>query len=151
MASGIEHGKVVVNLVTELRNFIKPRRLGVLTASDAGVRLAHDPDTVREPDIAYFSADKMPLDLEVTGYAEVMPDLVVEVASPSNTRAALDDKALMWLRHGVRLVWVAHPENRTVDVYREGHEVGTLVDVDPLDGGDVLPGYTCAVREIFDT
>ena len=76
--------------------------------------------------------------------------LVVEVASPSNSHWELNDKALMWLRYGVRLVWVAHPESRTVDVHREGHKVLSLSDGETLDGLDVLPGFTCAVSEIFD-
>ena len=59
-----------------------------------------------EPDIAYFSAEKIPLDARVTGYAQVVPDLVVEVVSPSNSRQEVNDKALMWLRYGVGLVWV---------------------------------------------
>ncbi len=54
--TGMEHGVIVVNLVTELESFIKPWKLGTLTASDPRVWLEHDPDTVREPDIAYFSA-----------------------------------------------------------------------------------------------
>ena len=48
MTTGVEHGKAVVNLVTELRIFVKPRQLGVLIASDTGIRLEPDPDTVRE-------------------------------------------------------------------------------------------------------
>ena len=151
MASGVEHGKTVVNFVTEMRTFIKPRKLGVLMASDAGVRLERDPDTVREPDIAYFSVENMPLDAKITGYAEAAPDLVVEVTSPSNTRWEVNDKALMWLHYGVRLVWVAHPDTRTVEVHREGHRVLSLSDEDTLDGLDVLPGFSCAVSEIFDT
>ena len=54
MLTGPEHGEIVVNLGAELWNFVKPRRLGRLTASDAGVWLERDPDTVREPDIAVF-------------------------------------------------------------------------------------------------
>ena len=54
MPTGHEHGTVVVNLSAELRNFVKPRKLGTLTASDSGVWLERAPDTVREPDIAYF-------------------------------------------------------------------------------------------------
>ena len=84
------------------------------------------------------------------GYSEAVPDLVVEVASPSNSHWELNDKALMWLRYGVRLVWVAHPDARTVDVHREGDKVLTLYDGDTLDGLDVLPGFTYAVNEIFD-
>ena len=104
---------------------------------------------MREPDIAFFSAEKMPLDADIPGYAEVAPDLVVEVGSPTDTRRSLNDKALMWLRYGVRLVWVVHPDTRTVDVHREGVPVAALTASDALDGADILPGFSCPVSEVF--
>ena len=149
MPTGTRHGKIVTKFILRLGNHVEPRKLGTLTASDAGVWLERDPDTVREPDIAFFSADKMPLDADIPGYAEVVPDLVVEIESPTDTRRTLNDKALMWLRYGVRLVWVVHPDTRTVDVHREGVPVAALSENDALDGMDVLPGFTCAVNEIF--
>ena len=85
--TGYAHGKIVVNLSAELRYFVKNRKLGSLTASDSGVWLERDPDTVREPDIAYFSAAKIPLGAMDTGNAEVAPDLVVEIASPATASA----------------------------------------------------------------
>ena len=151
MPTGHEHGRIVTNLTILMGVFIKPRKLGGLTASDAGVWLERDPDTVREPDIAYFSAERIPLDVRITGYAEVPPDLVVEIASPSDSPREVNDKAWMWLSYGVRLVWVVQPDTRTVDVYRPGRPVVTLNEHDRLDGVDVLPGFTCAVREVFDT
>ncbi len=147
--AGTEHGVIVVNLVMELRMFAKPRRLGTLTASDSGVWLERDPDTVREPDIAYFSAERIPLDQQVTGYAEVAPDLVVEVGSPRDSHRELNDKALMWLSFGTRLVWVVHPDTRTVDAHRTNHPVVTLRGNQALDGPDILPGFTCPLRDIF--
>lgn len=149
--AGQEHGEIVTNLVAALFNFVKPRRLGRLTASDAGVWLERDPDTVREPDIAYFSAERMPPGVRVTGYSEISPDLVVEVASPGDSRREVRDKARMWLSHGVRLVWVVDPDNRTVDVHRPGNPVVALAAGDALDGMDVLPGFSCPVSTVFDT
>ena len=150
MSAGYEHGKIAINLAILLGIFIKPRKLGSLIGSDSGVWLERDPDTVREPDLAYFSAEKMPLEVQVTGYAQVVPDLVVEVRSPSDSRRGVNDKALMWLRYGVRLVWAVYPDTRTVEVHREGHKVIVLTEADTLDGLDVLPGFTGAVSEIFD-
>lgn len=150
MPTGVEHGQIVVNLVICLGNFVKPRRLGRLMASDSGVWLERDPDTVREPDVAYFSAQKMPLGARITHYAQVSPDLVAEVASPSDSRRKMADRALMWLSFGVRLVWIAHPDTRTVDVHRPGRSATSHADGDTLDGHDVLPGFTCGVREVFD-
>lgn len=151
MPTGQEHGEIVMNLGALLRVFIKPRRLGRLTGSDSGVWLERDPDTVREPDIAFFSAEKMPLGTRVTGYAEVVPDLVVEVVSPNNSLREINDKALMWLSYGVSLVWAVNPDTRSVDVYRAGRVTSTLLESDTLDGLDALPGFTCAVSDVFDT
>ena len=149
MPAGHIHGKIVMNLGAELRNFVKPRKLGTLVASDSGVLLERDPDTVREPDLAFFSAEKIPLDADIPGYAEVVPDLVVEVASPGDSRTAVNDKALMWLRYGARLVWVVRPDARAVDVHREGRPVAALGENDALDGLDVIPGFSCPVRDVF--
>ena len=132
-----------------LGSFIESRKLGVYTTSDSGVWLERDPDTVREPDVAFFSAEKSPPDERVTGYAQVAPDLAVEIVSPSDRLPAVNDKALMWLRYGVRLVWVVRPDERRVDVHRDGHPVAMLTESDALDGQDVLPGFSCPVREIF--
>ncbi len=149
MAAGQEHGEIAMRLGAALLGFIEPRGLGRVTGSDSGVWLERDPDTVREPDVAFFSAEKMPLNARITGYAEVVPDLVVEVASPGDSRCEVHDKARMWLSHGVRLIWVVHPETRTVDVYRTDGAAATLSETDALDGLDVLPGFTCALSAVF--
>ena len=141
------HGKIVARLVMRLGAFIEPRRLGTLTASDSGVWLERDPDTVREPDIAFFSAAKISLDADIPGYAELAPYLVVEIVSPTDRLTEV--KALMWLRYGVRLVWVVRPEERLIDVHRNGHPVAALGASESLDGLDIPPGFSCAVREVF--
>ena len=149
MATGHLHGKIAVKLSAVMLAFADPRALGTVVGSDSGVLLERDLDTVREPDVAFFSAAKMPLDAESPGYAEVAPDLVVEIASTSDSRRELYDRAHMWLNHGVRLVWVAHPEKRTVDVYRPGETAATLGEQDALDGPDVLPGFSCELGAVF--
>ena len=149
MAAGVNHGRVVVKLVLLLGAFIMPRRLGTLLASDTGVLLERDPDTVREPDIAYISSERLPIGEDVPGYSEIVPDLVIEVVSPSNSLREVGDKALMWLEHGVRLAWIVHPVARTVDVYHPDGKILTLTENDTLDGGNVLPGFTCQVSDVF--
>ncbi|MXW25854.1 MAG: Uma2 family endonuclease [Dehalococcoidia bacterium] len=149
MPAGYQHGKIVMRLGLRLGTFVEPRGLGTLVGSDSGVWLERDPDTVREPDLAFTSAEKIALEAEIAGYADVVPDLVVEVASPSDSRREVHDKARMWLSHGVRLVWVVHPETHTVDVHRSGVAVSTLAEDDALDGLDVLPGFSCDVSAVF--
>ena len=149
MPAGLRHGQIVVRLAARLHNFVDSKNLGVLTASDSGVLLERDPDTVREPDVAFFSEEKIPSGADVPGYAEVASDLAVEIVSPTDRLSAVNDKALMWLRYGARIVWVVRPEERRIDVHRDGHPVVTLDESAALDGHDVLPGFSCAVREVF--
>ena len=150
MPTGHEHGTIVANLVILLGSFIKLRKLGRLTASHSGVWLERDPDTVREPNIAYFSAQKIPLDQRVTGYAQVVPDLVVEVASPGDSRREINDKALMWLSYGTRTGYgscIPTPAPSTPIV--RAPATLTLTQSDALHGFDALPGFTCDVRDVF--
>ena len=144
-----KHGEVVMRFGIGIGNHILPRQLGRIFGSDAGVRLERDPDTIREPDVGFISAARMPLEVEANSYYEVVPELVVEVVSPSDTRREVHEKAQMWLEYGVLLVWVAHPDTRTVDVYHLDSAVISLTDEDTLDGAPVLPGFTLPVRQVF--
>ena len=149
MAAGQRYGKIVMRLGARLVDFADAGRLGTVVGSDSGVWLERDPDTVREPDIAFTSVERLPLGTDVAGYAEVVPDLVVEVASPGDSRRAAHDKARMWLSHGVRLVWVVYPQTRSVDVHRPGSPVETIIGEGALDGLDVLPGFSCLLSEVL--
>jgi len=92
MPTGQEHGEIAALVAAELVVFARARALGRVTTSDAGVRLERDPDTVREPDVAFFSAAKIPPGVRVTGYSEVVPDLVAEIPSPGDGRRALRER-----------------------------------------------------------
>ena len=150
MATGGEHGEIAANLTIALGVFVKPRRLGRLATSDSGVLLERNPDTVREPDIAFFSTETLPQDVRVRGYYDRPPDLIVEIASPNDSRREVNAKVQMWLSYGVRLVWAVYPATRTVESHPQRGAPTLLTDIDTLDGGEVLPGFTCKLSDIFD-
>lgn len=149
MASGVEHGEIVMNLGRHLGNFVVPQRLGRLIGSDAGIWLERDPDTVREPDLAFISSARLPLEERVRGYSQVVPELIVEVVSPSDGLAKTLQKAQMWLNFGVRLAWVVDPDSRTIHALRPQSPTEEIGEDGELDGHDVLPGFSCAVTSIF--
>ena len=105
---------------------------------------------VREPDVYYVSADRLPLDVRVQGYLEVTPELVVEIVSPSDQQQAVNDKTTMWLAHGVMMVIEVYPAEQAIMVHRPGAPALTLTGDDVLDIGDVLPGFSLPLSEIFD-
>ena len=149
MPAGLRHGKIAMRLGGRIDAHVAPAGLGHVFGSDSGVLLETDPDTVREPDIAYVSLERLPLDADIDGYCPVAPDLVVEIKSPSDSEREVDDKATMWLDFGVRMALVINPETGTIRVRQPDLPTVILTMDDTLDGGDVLPGFRCPVREIL--
>ncbi len=150
MPVGKYHGKLSAILISILMNFVRPQKLGTVAGTDAGVVLSYAPYVLREPDIAFFSVEKLALDDVDTGYYDVVPDLVVEIASPSNTNVESHDRARMWVSYGVSIVWEVLPARRSVVVHQLNRPIVVLNEDDTLDGGGVLTGFSCPVREIFD-
>ena len=147
---GKVHGRIAMTLGGALAGHVRPRRLGTVIGSDAGVLIQRNPDTVREPDIAYISAERMPFDDQSDGYLEAVPELVVEIVSPSDRDTDVREKTDMWLDLGVSMALVVRPAERMIIVHRPGVLAVTLSGDGVLDGGDVLPGFSLPLREIFD-
>ena len=110
-----------------------------MTTAEAGFQLAHDPDTVRAPDVAFVRAERFPPG-GVKGFFQGPPDIAVEVVSPSDRASEVAAKVQDWLQAGCSMVWVVDPENRTVTVHRSRKDITVLTEADMLTGGDVLPG-----------
>jgi Uma2 family endonuclease len=132
-----------------LGHHILQNGLGQVFVAETGFLLAHDPDTVRAPDIAFIHKNHIPNDLPEGAFWPGAPDLVVEIVSPSDKTGEVDDKVRMWLDAGVRMAWVVNPKWRNVTVYRSPTDIKVLTENDQLDGEDVVPGFQCAVSAIF--
>jgi Uma2 family endonuclease len=147
-APGFRHGEVAMQVGFILKLFLQQHPVGRVLA-ETGVRTEHDPDSVRGPDVSFWSFDRVQREPEIVGYPEVAADLCVEVRSPSNTFKKLRDKAAEYLRAGVRMVWIVDPDDRSVTVYRQPGRGITISDDAVLEGEDVLPGFTCPVSKLF--
>jgi Uma2 family endonuclease len=142
------HGVVSANVAFELGVYVRRIRRGYITTNDAGTLLERDPDTVRGPDVAYFVDANRFKDLHPK-YGEQPPILAVEVLSPDDRFKRVLAKIEDYLNNGVQLVWLVDPEGQTVRVYRLGQLTVTLSAAQEIEGGDVLPGFRCALREFF--
>ena len=131
-----------------LNTFVIPRNLGIVTGADGTVRLM--PGLIRIPDVAFTAWDRFPGRRRPTApIPDLAPDLAVEILSPSNTKAEMERKRRDYFFTGVRLVWVADPQARTVAVYTAPDQMTLLRESDTLDGGAVLPGFTLPLRDWF--
>lgn len=142
------HGSASVKIARLLGNWVEPRGLGEVVG-ECGFVLRRDPDTVRGPDAAFVSAERLATWNGEGPFFEGAPDLAVEVLSPSNTRGEVERKVREYLAAGARRVWVVDPASRSVTVHRSGVAPRRLGQEDALDGGDVLPGFTLPVSRIF--
>ncbi|MGH3147736.1 MAG: Uma2 family endonuclease, partial [Rubrobacter sp.] len=121
--AGSEHGYVAINVGTSLKSHVRANELGRVYAAETGFKLASDPDTVRAPDAAFVSRERVDKAGRVAGFWPGAPDLAVEVISPCDTHAQVVEKALAWLDAGCRMVLAADPERRTVTVYRSLEDI----------------------------
>lgn len=145
---GLEHGEVQGNVWGAIKQFLRTNPIGRVFV-ESGMVTERGPDTVRGPDVSYYSKERLPLDKRVVGYNDEPPDLCVEVVSPSNTARELQAKIKEYFFCGVRVVWVVEPEDRRVLVLRAPDEGRVLFEDATLDGGEVLPGFACKVAELF--
>ena len=146
---GYRHGQIQVALGANLREHAREHDLGSVVV-EAGFLLERDPILVRAPDVAFVSKERMQEEGPPSKYWPGPPDLCAEVVSPSDTYRAVQQKAGDWIRHGVRMVLVIEPEQRTVAVHRPGQDVRILSEDDTLTGGDVVPGFELSIRELFE-
>jgi Uma2 family endonuclease len=142
-----QDGRIVVAIGYRLSDYIVEHRLG-FGFSGRGFILKRDPDTLLCPDLSIVRGDRWSQDED--GYPELAPDLVVEVASPSQTGPSIEEKTTIYLSVGVRLIWIIAPERRTVRVRRQGGTEALLSERDEIDGEDVLPGFRLPVRQFFN-
>jgi Uma2 family endonuclease len=148
---GILSGVVGGRLIHLLLAYCDTHPLGwIVPGGDAGYQgITGSPRTVRKPDVSFVAYGRFPGEQVPPGYAQLAPDLAAEVISPNDLYEEVDQKIEEYLRGGVRLVWVISPQNHTVRVYRVNGSSQSLREPDFLDGEEVLPGFRCAVRDLF--
>jgi Uma2 family endonuclease len=137
--------RIALRIGYHFSSYLDENDTGYVTGADGGY-IMPDGD-VLIPDIGFIS--KTRLTEEPTREAPVPPDLAVEVKSPTDRKRAMRKKAERYLDAGTRIVWLVFPDDQVVEVYTPDEDVKTVGIDGGLDGGDLLPGFSLPVREIF--
>jgi Uma2 family endonuclease len=147
-AMGFRESVLGMAIGSYLRAFMMSAKLGFVAGEAGLVQLI--PKLVRGPDVSVILASRLPGGkLPGAAVPLLVPDIVVEVLSVSNTRREMDRKLGEYLTAGVRLVWYVYPEERIIDVYAGSPDSCRLTAADVLDGGEVLPGFMLNLAELF--
>lgn len=147
-AMGYEESFLALEIAFLLRQFLAKHKLGFLAGADGTLRLW--PGLVRIPGVSFISWNQVPnRKVPKKAIPDLYPDLAVEVLSRKNTKPEIDRKLQEYFRSGTRLAWVVDPRKRNVRVYTAPDQFHLLTEDQNLDGGDVLPGLSLPLREVF--
>ena len=151
MSRGQIHGRLALRIGRYIADYADMHNLGE-AAVEVGYHPPDDTNTLLIPDVA-FEGRARASQTASAGYAPYMPDLAVEIISPSQSLAEARRKAEVYLRHGTEMVWLVHPAEKNAEVWTAGIDdepQSETVDLDgELSGGAVLPGFTLSLRQLF--
>ena len=149
---GAEASWIAGFLFELLAPVVRAGRLGYIFPPDTMYRCYPSSQrTVRKPDLSFIRRERMPGNQLPKGFLEFPPDLVVEVTSPNETVAELDDKLQDHFKAGVPHIWVINPETRSVHVYAAGGaQARRLTGDDELTGDPIVPGFRIKVCDLFE-
>ena len=146
---GSKHGWIEKNIAQVLSRFVEGQELGsVLTNS--GFLLSRQPDVVRGPDVAIVPG-VAPSEL-TPGYHDGAPAVAIEVVSPSDTAARIQEKVDDYLTAGARRAWVVWSDSRSVTVHRPDRTAvthGSDANLGPEDLGIDIEGFALPVSDLF--
>ena len=144
------HGEVANTVGFLLKLYAREHPGWSVAVGDPGTKLRRNPDRLRGPDVAIVRAERKPTGKGVEGWLEGAPDVAVEIMGDSQTASELIKKALEYLAAGAKMVWVIDAEAERLMLFTPPDHVQILGTEDTLDGGEVLPGFSCSVAELFE-
>jgi Uma2 family endonuclease len=145
----LRHGEVAAEIGFRVAHYVRSHPEWVATMGEAGMKLEHSPDTLRGSDVAVFRASRMPNGKGVEGWLEGVAELTIEVVEDSEDVGLVIAKVKSFLAAGAQIGWVLDPRSSSVFVVELPDQIRELNETDMLDGGELLPGFTCPVAEIF--
>jgi Uma2 family endonuclease len=143
--SGYESDEVASSFSGQLYNWVRPRKLGRITGAGAGFNLPNS--NTRAPDVSFVLAER--LRISPRSFADLTPDLMVEVKSPTDSLKKLREKIQEFLTVGTQIGILINPEVHTLEIYRLNQDAVILKDGDVLTLPDLLPGWEMAVSELW--
>ncbi|MGL4553010.1 MAG: Uma2 family endonuclease [Gemmataceae bacterium] len=144
------HGQICARFDRIIGSYVDLHELGHLLINDAGVRTERGPDTVRGPDLSYYSFTRVPKGRLAWRYLDVVPELVFEVRSTFDRWPRIHAKIAEYLEAGIAAVVIADDQTEMVLVYQPDEIVLKLEGDDELHLPAILGDFRVAVRRFFD-
>jgi Uma2 family endonuclease len=148
--TGEEHGWIEAKIIHEFMGYVLEHNAGRIYPGDTDFVLDGEPGNIRllrKPDVAFVTRERVK---PSRGLYYGVPDLAVEIISPSQSYSEVREKVSEYLTHGARQVWFVLPQNREIEVHLSGGIIRTYHPGDTVPGGDLLPGFSLDVAAVFE-
>jgi Uma2 family endonuclease len=145
--AGMRHSEVAAKIGYIIATFLENSPVGKVYSADVGILLPNR--NLRSPDVTFVRNEKLPAGKSPESFGEIVPDLAVEVLSPSDSLAQVGRKIGEYLECGVPVVWLVDPRRETVTVYRSLSQTQALGADDAVEAEPVLPGFSCPISRFF--
>lgn len=145
--TGCDHGFVEARLVSRLMTYAESSGRGEVMSGEAGIYIRRNPDTVRAPDAAFISNERL-VKRNSSSYLDIAPELVVEVLSPDDRWSEVTEKIQDYFDAGVARVWIVDPKARKLHAYRSPTESELFGEGQVLADEEVLPGFRLNLSEL---
>lgn len=149
-SAGALHAMIVALLYRLLDDYARQRDLGLVLPDGLAYVLRRNPDQLRIPDVSFIAWDLVPEEGVPEGFWKGAPTLAVEVVSPNDRAEDIHARVQDYLDAGSRQVWVLWPRNSSMSIHHLGADTRNLLPDDMLDGGDILPGFSARVSDLFE-
>ncbi len=149
VSTNLLSSKIAARILGFIFMYLQQNDIGHLTGADGGYEM--DNVNTFAPDVGFISYKKQP-QVSSQRFNPIPPELAVEVVSPSDLKdpkQRIFKKLETYQALRVPLVWYFYPERQEVEIYRPDQPTQTLGIDDVLDGGDVLPGFSLPLKQIF--
>ena len=123
--------------------------LGKVFDSSTGFKLSNG--ATRSPDVSWIEIGRWQSipKAQQRRFAPIDPDFVIELMSPTDDRLELQQKMVEYIKCGVKLGWLICPDEKQVEIFRQGEKKKILDNPSSLSGEDILPGLTVDLADIF--
>jgi Uma2 family endonuclease len=145
--AGMRHSAIAVKIAHRIAEFLDMNPIGEVYSADVGIQFPSG--NVRSPDVTFVSTAKLPGGESPDTFGEVIPDLAVEVLSPSDNMTQVGRKIGEYFENGVPLVWLVDPRHQTVTIYRSLTDTETRTINDTITAEPVLPGFSVPIKLFF--
>ena len=145
--TSIQHEEIIFNVTVLFAPFVRGH--GLVTLGQGGFRMTDG--NIRAPDVSFTLKERFPGGHAPNTFGDLAPDLCVEIISPSERKADMDRKVWEYFERGAQFVWHVFPEQQQVTVFTSPTDTQTFGADDTLEAGDVMPGFSCRVTDIFQT